>query len=160
MVGEFYEEKIAKRYNKPKDVPGRTEEERQQRRNERTINILAEWFGDLTEQQQVKIKELSNTLPLRNHFFGEDRQRRHNEFMALLKSNLSEEEFAEKLRIHFTDFDKGRSEDYKQANAIYNEASKNIAVEISKILTLEQKEYAFERIRSYQIDFIDLASSE
>ena len=69
-------------------------------------------------------------------------------------------EFMGKLKVHFTDFDNGRSDEYKQVNKVYNEAVKNMTVEISKILTPSQKEFAFERIRSYQIDFIELASSD
>jgi len=156
----FYEDKIAERYNKPRDVPERTEEEQKQRRGKRTIDRMEEWFGELSEQQKDEIIKLSSTLPRRNHFYREDRKRRHYEFIALLKSNLTEDEFAEKLKIHFTDFDRGRSDEYKEVNTIYNEAAKNMAVEISKILTQEQKEYAFERIRSYQIDFRELATSE
>jgi len=157
---KFYEEKIAERYHKRDDDPPRTEDEQKQGRSDRTIEQMEEWFGDLSDQQIQIIKELSFTLPLRYEYFHKDRLRRQNEFIALLKSDLSEAEFTEKLKTHFTEFENGRSEEYKQASEIFNQASKKMAVEISKILTEPQKQHAYEKIRNYQFDFLELASNE
>jgi len=158
----FYEEQTSKWYreNDDNDRPQSTEQEHRERRYSRTIERMEEWFGELGDDQKEKIKELSYQLPLRHQYFREDRLRRHNVFVALLKSDLSEEQFAAKLKTHFTDFEAGRSEEYKQATAAYNEASKEMAVAVSKILNDSQKEYAFEKVRGYQIDFIELASSQ
>jgi len=158
----YYIEQTAHRYeaHENKEQPQRTEQEQKERRYDRTIERMEEWFGELDDSQKESIKELSYQLPLRYKYFREDRLRRHNAFIALLKSDLPEEQFSAKLKTHFSDFNAGRSEEYKQATAAYNEASKEMAVEISKILNNSQKEHAFERVRSYQVDIIELASSQ
>jgi hypothetical protein len=158
----YYQEKTAEWYagNDNKEQPQRTEQEQKERRYNRTIERMEEWLGELDDNQKEIIKELSFQLPLRNQYFREDRERRHKAFVDLLKSDLSQEQFAARLKTHFTDFDDGRSEEYKQASVNYNEASKKMAVEISKILNISQIEHAFEKVRGYQVDFIELASSQ
>lgn len=156
---EYYEKQVAETNEDFIEFLSLPEEEQIKKRNENIVEHMETWFGDLNNQQKEKVKQLASTLPLRYTLFNEDRLRRQKQFIALLKSKPPKEEFMEKLKSWFLDFEQCRSDEYKKISSAFNEAAKKMTIEVDNMLTPEQKNHAFDRVHKYQLDIIELAAN-
>lgn len=138
----------------------RTEEERIKLKQERTIERMEDWFGNLTEDQVILINELVRSLPDNSDLYKNDQRRRQKEFISLLRDKPNREIFTERLRLYFTDYNHGRPQHDAKLSEDYQQASKQMSLKIDAILSKEQKMRALDKIRAYEIDFKELASMD
>ena len=157
---EYYQARMSEKNESFAEFIALPPEEQIKKRNENIINEMEEWFGDLNDEQKEKVSELASTLPLRYLLFNEDRLRRQNEFIELLQARLPREEFVDQLKTFLINFEDGRSDEYKNITAEFNEAARHMTIAIDNMLNPEQKNHAFERVRDYQMDIIELALGE
>jgi hypothetical protein len=133
------------------------EAEQRKRRDKRNLEIMREWFGDLTDAQEAQFKVSSAKLPLLYALRLENRQRRQGEFVALLKTYRSPAELEPRLEHWLTDWEEGASPEYRRLSDLHREQYIQILLELDRGLTPAQRAHAVTRCYEYAEIFKALA---
>jgi hypothetical protein len=112
---------------------------------ERTIKQIEDWTGNLTEQQEQKIRPLLDAMPLVNHLRHQDRIRRQREFVELLALRGDPSKFRARLREWLLDWESGRAPEYEKALTESFEKRITFYIAVEKILTPAQRENVLRR---------------
>lgn len=133
------------------------EAEQRKRRDKRNLELMRDWFGDLTDEQEAQLKALSAKLPLLYALRLENRQRRQGEFVALLKAYRSPAELAPRLEHWLTDWEDGASAEYRRLSDLHLERYIQMLLELDRGLTPAQRLHAVTRFHEYAEIFKSLA---
>jgi Family of unknown function (DUF6279) len=131
--------------------------EQRARRDKRNLELMREWFGDLSDAQEAQLRISSGKLPLLYALRLQDRQRRQSEFVAVLKAYRSPAELEPKLRHWLTDWEEGASPEYRRLSELYQELYIQMLLELDRGLTPSQRAHAVRRLREYAEIFAALA---
>jgi hypothetical protein len=134
-----------------------TQTEQRERRDKRNLELMREWFGDLSDAQEAQLKASSARLPLVYALRLQNRQRRQQEFVALLKAYRSPAELEPRLRAWLTEWEEGASPEYRRLSAQYRERYMQMLLQLDRSLTSAQRAHAVERLRDYAGIFNTLA---
>lgn len=134
-----------------------SEAEQRERRDKRNLELMREWFGDLTDAQVAQIKVSSGKLPLLYALRLQNRQRRQNEFVALLKAHRSPAELEPRLKRWLTEWEVGASPEYRRSSALHRDLYVQMLLELDRGLTPAQRVHAVTRLREYAEVFRTLA---
>ena len=135
-----------------------SEEEQRRRRDERNLERLREWFGDLSDAQEARLEIASAGLPLLYPLRLHNRQRRQGEFVALLKAYRSPAELEPGLRRWLSDWEEGASPEYRRLSDLYRERYIEMLLELDRSLAPAQRAHALARLQEYGKIFARLAS--
>ena len=133
------------------------EAEQRKRRDKRNLELMREWFGDLSDGQEAQIKVASAKLPLLYELRLENRQRRQAEFVALLKGSRSQAELEPKLKHWLTEWDEGASPEYRRLSEQHRELYIQMLLDLDRGLTPAQRAHAVARFQEYAEIFKALA---
>ena len=133
------------------------EAEQRKRRDRRNLDLMREWFGDLTDEQEAQLKTLSAKLPLLYTLRLENRQRRQGEFVALLKAYRSPAELEPRLEHWLTEWEDGASPEYRRLSELHLERYIQMLLELDRGLTPKQRVHAVTRFYEYAEIFKSLA---
>jgi len=133
------------------------EAEQRKRRDQRNLELMREWFGDLSDEQEAQLKISSAKLPLPYTLRLQNRQRRQGEFVALLKAYRSPAELESRLKQWLTDWDEGASLEYRRLSELHREGYIQMLLELDRALTPEQRVRAVTRFYEYAEIFKALA---
>ena len=150
-------DKVNQKFAREYKVKG-TPEERKRARVQRTLKQLREWACTLTETQEERITTLNHAIPNTDHLRHQDRQRRQKEFLALLDQRHDKAQFAPQLRAWLTDWEKGRTPEFKKAQSDVYEKRVALYLEVERMLTPQQREHALHKLQSYIDDINALAA--
>jgi hypothetical protein len=135
------------------------ETEQRKRRNKRNLELMREWFGDLSDEQEAQLKAWSDRMPLLYTLRLQNRQRRQQEFVALLKQYSSAAELTPRLRRWLLDWEEGAAPEYRQLSDIHQEQYIQMLLELDRGLTPAQRSHAVTRMREYADIFSALADA-
>jgi hypothetical protein len=135
-----------------------TLDERKRARLERTLKQLRQWTGALTPAQEERIAQLNNAIPSSDALRHQDRQRRQQEFLALLKLRQNKAEFAPRLRAWLVDWEKGRAPEFDKAQTEVVEKRIALYLEVERMLTPQQREHVLSRLQDYIDDIRTLTA--
>lgn len=128
--------------------------ERQKRaRLKRTLAQIGDWAGSLTHLQEQRIEQMLEAIPLVEHLRHEDRLRRQQEFMELLKLRGQRHEFQTRLHAWLLDWERGRTPEYERVMKEVFERRVEFYMALEKILTPAQRERALMRLHGFGDDF-------
>jgi len=133
------------------------EAEQRKRRDKRNLELMREWFGDLSDEQEAELKAASGKLPLLYALRLQNRQRRQGEFVGLLKAHLSPAEFEPGLKQWLTDWEEGTSPEYRRLSELHREGYIRMLLELDRSLTPAQRVHAVTRLYEYAEIFKALA---
>ncbi len=133
------------------------ETERRRRRDKRNLELMREWFGDLSDEQEAQLKAASARLPLLYALRLENRQRRQREFVALLQTYRSAAELEPRLRQWLTEWEAGASPEYRRQSDLHRELYIQMLLQLDRGLAPPQREHAVARLRDYAETFAALA---
>ena len=136
-----------------------TFDERKRARLERTLKQLRNWTGTLTDAQEHRIALLNAAIPSIDHLRHQDRQRRQQEFLALLKSRHNKSEFAPQLRSWLTEWEKGRAPEFEQAQAEVYDKRVALYLDVERMLTPQQRDHVLQKLQGYIDDIHALAAT-
>ncbi len=134
-------------------------EERLERRVERTLELLEDWFGELSPDQQKEISQLSRKLPETLTERIKLRETRQKEFIALLRSGRGAQVIHEQLIVWFVNVEQAYPSHYQQMIREQKEAVKQMMLSVDRILIPEQRAHAIEQIDELIEDMEDIISS-
>jgi hypothetical protein len=135
------------------------EAEQRQRRNKRNLELMREWFGELSNEQEAQLKIWGDRMPLLYALRLQNRQRRQQEFVALLKQSRGPAELTPKLRHWLLDWDEGTSPEYRHLSNVHQEQYIEMLLELDRGLTPSQRSHAVTRMREYADIFSALADA-
>jgi hypothetical protein len=140
------------------------EQEREEYRFKKTMELAEYWFGDFSDAQEAVIRRASDQRPLNNEMWLAARQQRQQTLIALLKriqlEKPSRDAVAGMLKAYVSSNYVLGSNGTPEMKAFF-EASKDgvaqLAVVIINIATPEQKVHATEKLQQWIDDFSSLA---
>jgi hypothetical protein len=133
------------------------ETEQRKRRNKRNLELMREWFGDLSDEQEAQVKAASAKLPLLYALRLQNRQRRQSEFVALLKAYRSPAELEPRLKHWLTEWEEGASPEYRRLSEAHRELYIQMLLELDRGLTPAQRAHAVTHFYEYAEIFKALA---
>jgi hypothetical protein len=133
------------------------EAEQRKRRDKRNLELMREWFGDLSDEQEAQLKISSAKLPLLYELRLQNRQRRQGEFVALLKAYRSPAELEPRLKQWLTDWEEDASPEYRRLSELHRELYIQMLLELDRDLTPAQRVHAVTRFYEYAEIFKALA---
>ena len=98
-------------------------------------------------------------MPLLYALRLQNRQRRQQEFVALLKQYGGPAELEPSLRHWLIDWDEGAAPEYRQLSEVHQEQYIHMLLELDRSLTPSQRSHAVTRMREYAEIFSALAEA-
>ena len=133
------------------------EADQRKRRDKRNLELMREWFGDLSEEQVAQLKSASAGLPLVYELRLQNRRRRQGEFLAMLKTNRSPAELEPRLKHWLTEWEEGASTVYRRLSEQHQTLYIQMLLELDRGLTPAQRVHAVTRLHEYAEIFKSLA---
>jgi hypothetical protein len=134
------------------------EGEQRERRDKRNLELMREWFGDLTDAQEAQLKAASARLPLLYALRLQNRQRRQAEFVAVLKTHRGQAELEPALKRWLTEWEEGASPEYRSLSEQHRGLYIQMLLELDRGLTAAQRAHAVARFYEYAEIFKALAA--
>jgi hypothetical protein len=134
------------------------ETDQRERRDKRTLELMREWFGNLSDAQEAQIKLASARLPLLYALRLQNRQRRQSEFVALLKTHRTPAELEPRLLHWLTAWEEGAAPEYQRASELHRELYMQMLLELDRSLAPVQRAHAVVRMNEFAEIFAALAA--
>jgi len=99
-----------------------------------------EWFvGDLTEAQSALIQRFVQSQPRMNEVRLDDRRRRQQEFVALIRKYQSSPELTGRMREFFVQWERNRGAEHAKLAQEWEGRLAQLVVELDRTLTADQR---------------------
>lgn len=119
------------------------------KRADRTVDFL-EWLaGDLSAQQEQKVREMSRHLPVVGDVYIRQRQENQSRLIALLNSHADAEKISAFLTAWIYTPEQTRTPQQQHTFESFERASDEMLVRIHGMLTAKQKDHIHKMISSY-----------
>lgn len=125
------------------------EKEQRKRRYKRNLELMRDWFGDLSDQQEAQIKAWNDKMPLLYELRLQNRQRRQIELVALLRQHRSAAELESPLKHWLTEWEAGADPEYRRLSAIHQAQYIQMLLELDRGMTTPQRAHALTRLNEY-----------
>lgn len=134
-------------------------EERKRVQFKKTLDQTKDWVGEVSREQEIRLREMVYAMPLVNHLRNEDRRRRQHELIEILKLRHDRAQFAPRLRAWLMDWEAGRSPEYEKVLAVSYEERAQGFVTTWNLFTPAQRAHAIKRLQGYIEDLNALSAS-
>lgn len=137
-------------------------EAQQKYRYEKSMEQFELWFGRFTSEQQATIRKASDARPLDNALWLDERMRRQQKILALVRK-VQSEKLSKEATIPLIDaavkegFDRLENSERKPFFDAYEAANLQLVLTVIQIATPAQKEHAQKRMQGWIDDFNTLA---
>ncbi|MDQ1829960.1 DUF6279 family lipoprotein [Massilia scottii] len=136
-------------------------EDLQQKRFKKSMEQFDLWFGDFSKEQEVTLRKASDARPLNNQIWLDDRIRRQQKILTVLrkidKENLGKEAAAPLVQGLIKDM-LSRGSENKPFFDTSTDGTMQMILTAVKIATPEQKAHAQKRMQGWISDFNTLAA--
>ena len=138
-------------------------EAQQKFRYKKSMEQFELWFGKFSSEQEAQIRKASDARPLDNEIWLNERKRRQNAILTLVrkvqKEKLSKEAtiplINNLVKESFSRLDNSENKQFFEAS---EQGSLQLILTVIKIATPEQKEHAQKRMQGWISDFRSLAA--
>jgi hypothetical protein len=113
----------------------------------------------LNAEQRARVRALVADFPEMPRLRLEERRRRQEVFLALVREHRSSAEFDSRLAAFLGDPTIGREESNRQAMARWERQFVDMLLQLDRSLTPEQRRHAVAKLRAYAADFRTLAAT-
>lgn len=124
-----------------------SESERLKKRAQTTLDLVKDWLGALTKEQQAQIREWSLTLPDVQPTFVAYQQQRQQELLTLLQQPRTPERIAKELRTMFVHRDQTAPRSYLTAVRQMRVNAKAMTLAIDQRMTPDQRRHAVAKLQ-------------
>lgn len=138
-------------------------EKRQKFRFEKSMEQFELWFGSFSREQEALIRKASDSRPLNNELFLEERMRRQKSIITLVqkvqKEKLGKDASVALIHTLIQDsFERLEHSEHKAFFDAYNEGTANMVLAVVRVATPAQKAHAQKRMQGWIDDFTSLAT--
>lgn len=125
----------------------------------RTLSLLRDWVGPLSDAQETQVAVMLKKMPLADQLRYGERLRRQRELLALLEQRQGERKvFSQQVRDWLVYWDAGRSPETMQAfDAAWNSYAQFYA-SFDRMLTPAQRNHLLHHLQDYIDDFRQLSA--
>jgi hypothetical protein len=134
-------------------------EMQRRQRFERTVELMEEWVGSLSDVQRTRMEQLSFDLPLTSGLRNADRQRRQQALVALLKQHRTSETLAPALEVWMIAWDQGRTHEYEAVSGEARRRTVAMVLELERSLSPTQRSRLQSKLGRYAREFESLATA-
>ena len=138
-------------------------EAQQKFRYKKSMEQFELWFGKFTTEQEVQLRKASDARPLDNEIWLNERKRRQNSILTLVRK-VQKEKLSKEATIPLINnlvkesFNRLDNSENKQFFEASEQGSLQLILTVIKIATPEQKEHAQKRMQGWISDFRSLAA--
>jgi Family of unknown function (DUF6279) len=155
------EQKVAQRNSEyAKEYLPRDDKRGERARVERALDYLRDWTGTLTPVQETRVGAFIRAHSRYYVLRFEDRQRWERDAIALVRQHLPPAELAPRLSELFTRPEARRSDEFAQEERRWEDDFGQLAADIDRTLSPQQRARIVNRLDSYAEDFTDLAAQK
>lgn len=138
-------------------------EAQQKFRYKKSMEQFELWFGNFSKEQEEQIRKASDARPLDNEIWLNERKRRQNAILTLVRKvqqeKLSKEATIPLINTLIKDsFNRLENSEHKQFFEASEQGSLQLILTVVKIATPEQKAHAQKRMQGWIDDFRSLAA--
>jgi hypothetical protein len=123
------------------------EPERLRARGQTTVDLVKDWMGPMTQEQQTQVREWSLALPDVQPMWVAYQQQRQQELLALLHQSRPPDRIARELRTLFVYPDQTAPPSYQNAVHQMREAAKTMTLAIDQQMTHEQRRHVVSKLQ-------------
>ena len=139
------------------------QEKRQQLRYKKSMEQFELWFGSFSREQEAAIRKASDTRPLDNEIWLDERSRRQRNVLNLVQKvqteKLSKEATVALINTLIKDsFERLEHSERKPFFDAFENSTAQMILTVIKIATPAQKEHAVKRMQGWIDDFNSLAT--
>jgi hypothetical protein len=132
-----------------KDKLNGTLDENLDTRADKTVDFL-EWLaGNLSKDQEKRVREMSRRLPFISPFYIQNREENQRRLIALLNSHASADEIAAYMTTRTLTPEATRTPSQQQAFDSFEAGADEMVIQIHSLLTDQQKEHINEKVSGY-----------
>lgn len=154
-LGRNFAEKNQKQKQKELDL---SYDEYLDSRADKTITFL-EWLaGNLSDEQEQKVREMSRHLPVVSHIYIQHREANQGRLIALLNGHAGEEKIAAFLSSWIFAPEATRTAQQQRVIESFETATDEMITQIHGLLTARQKDHLHKKISSYIDDMRSLST--
>ncbi|USX27029.1 DUF6279 family lipoprotein [Oxalobacteraceae bacterium OTU3CINTB1] len=140
-----------------------SKEDQQKFRYKKSMEQFELWFGKFSKTQEEEIRKASDARPLDNEIWLNERKRRQNAILSLVRKvkqeKLSKEATIPLINTLIKDsFNRLENSEHKQFFEASEQGSLQLILTVVKIATPEQKAHAQKRMQGWIDDFRSLAA--
>ena len=140
-----------------------SKEDQQKFRYKKSMEQFELWFGKFSKEQEEQIRKASDARPLDNEIWLNERKRRQNAILTLVRKvqqeKLSKEATIPLINTLIKDsFNRLDNSEHKQFFEASEQGSLQLILTVVKIATPEQKAHAQKRMQGWIDDFRSLAA--
>ena len=140
-----------------------SKEDQQKFRYKKSMEQFELWFGNFSKEQEEQIRKASDARPLDNEIWLNERKRRQNAILTLVRKvqqeKLSKEATIPLINTLIKDsFNRLENSEHKQCFEASEQGSLQLILTVVKIATPEQKAHAQKRMQGWIDDFRSLAA--
>ncbi|HKO89159.1 MAG TPA: DUF6279 family lipoprotein [Burkholderiales bacterium] len=121
---------------------------------------LSNWIGDLGPEQERITVEFIRAHPLAAQRKLEERKRRQQDMVAILRQRGTQAELRSRLYDYFNNFERNRPPEYAEAAKRFESDFVDYVVAIDRSLSASQRTEVVERFARYARDFRTLAADK
>ncbi len=132
--------------------------EQREKRAKKTIERIEHWVGSLSDKQQEQITAISYAMPMTYALWRDDRIRKQQEFVAILRDKKSPLELEASLKQWLDNWQRGKSAEYRRASDAFQEQSVSLILAVDAMITPSQRAKVLAKLQSYIDDFEALAA--
>lgn len=118
-------------------------------RVKRTTGWFDEWLGSVTPEQEALIVRFAQAQPQINQIRLDDRKRRQQAFVRLLRAHRSSPDLAARMREFFLDWERDRGPEYQRQAREWEDRLVTLIVDVDRTLTPKQRSHAVRRFEFF-----------
>lgn len=161
---EAMEKKFAKNNEefRKKNMRGNTDKQNEYR-YDKSMEQFELWFGSFSDEQEAQIRKASDARPLDNNLWLEERMRRQNAILAVVRKvqgeKLGKEAASDLIRKLIDDsFGPAQHAGHEAFFESYKTGTAQLVLTVIKLANAEQKDHAVKRMQGWIDDFKGLAA--
>jgi Family of unknown function (DUF6279) len=151
--------KNAQKFVKEHKLNG-TPDEQRQARAKKMIEMLEEWVGNLSKEQEAPLRQTIESWPLNYPLLQEDRLRRQREFVSLLEKKSDAKLLAPQLTEWMIQFDQGRAPEYAAHGKQMTENFIQLILQTDRLINAKQRAHVIAKLQNYIDDFSALSHTK
>lgn len=156
-LGRTFSEEIKKQRE---EVLVGTSEENLDRRAEKILDFMKWLAGNLSDEQQQKIREMNRRLPFANPIYIQNREANQNKLIALLNNRAGTEKVTAFLSTWILNPEMTRTSQQQSVIQSFETSTDEMVAQIHGVLTARQKDHIHEMTSSYIKDMQILSTDQ
>jgi hypothetical protein len=132
-------------------------EAQREARAKRMIELAEDWVGNLSGEQEARIRQTLQEWPLYYPLSLANRERRQRELVSLIETHRDARELAPLLSDWLQNYEQGRAPEYAALAQQNKQRGIDLALQIDAMLTPKQRGHLIDKLQTYMNDFSSLS---